>query len=295
VAARAVSSRGASHPAACSPSTPSRFRHRPFRGVRRLIDLRPPAFRCLRGTARALELGARALTCVAAGVLNRRQLAEAIAGSWDDFFTAEEQILSGLMPWERAFYERFLKPDDEVVIIGSGTGRDLIALAQAGYRVRGIEPSVDAAAIAGGMLAKLGIEAGVETAGVEDAALDHLTDAYVFSWFCYSYIPGRTTRVAILRRLRAHLRPGGRVLISYLTADTAGRRLPVRLTNVAARLTGSDWRAEANDALRPAARGVYFEHAFVPGELEGEANSAGLTVIFNERRAEAIAVLANTS
>jgi SAM-dependent methyltransferase len=250
-------------------------------------------FTCLQRVARGLELGARGLVCLAAGVLDRRHLGRAIAQSWDDFLTAEAQILGGLMPWEQAFYQRFLKPDDDVVVVGCGTGRDLIALIRAGYRARGVEPAPAAAAIARQMVTKLGLEARVEACGIEHAAVDGAVDAYVFSWFCYSYIPERETRVAILGRLRQRLRRDGRILISYLTAETPGRRVPTAVTNFAARLTRSDWRAEANDALTPATRGLYFEHAFLPGELEGEAEAAGLTVIFNERRAEAIAVLAN--
>ena len=110
--------------------------------------------------------------------------------------------------------------------------------------------------------------------------------AVIFSWFCYGYIPHRQTRIAVLRNVTPHLKPGGRVLISYVPAEGTPRFLPIGLTRLATRLTRSDWRPELGDVLGPITadrRSVRYEHMFLEGELENEARAAGLTMVFHER------------
>jgi len=34
-------------------------------------------------------------------------------------------------------------------------------------------------------------------------------DVFIFSWYCYSYIPDRATRISALRAASRHLAPGG--------------------------------------------------------------------------------------
>jgi SAM-dependent methyltransferase len=88
-------------------------------------------------------------------------LSWAIAQAWEDFGQTESHVLSGLMPWEHEFYSRFLKPQDDILIVGCGSGRDLIALRRAGHRVVGLEVAPRAAAVARAMLKKHGLVAPV--------------------------------------------------------------------------------------------------------------------------------------
>ena len=203
-------------------------------------------------------------------------------------------ILSGLMPWERALYDHFLKPEDRILVVGCGTGRDLIALLKLGYRVEGLDVAPRAIAVAGRMLERQGLSAELYTGPIEAVALPGSFDAFVFSWFCYGYIPQTDTRVEVLRKVRAHLRPRGRILICYIPAERPPRRLPIWLTRFVARLTRSDWRPELGDVIGPATRhrhAIHYEHQFWEGELENEARAAGLAVIHHERGEVGTAVL----
>ena len=81
------------------------------------------------------------------------------------------------------------------------------------------------------------------------------------------------------------LNPGGRILISCQVVPTAPHRLPIRLTQCVARITGSDWRPEYGDMLQPSWRDIrlaHYEHFFQRGALEAEARAAGLTIVFHE-------------
>jgi SAM-dependent methyltransferase len=246
------------------------------------------------GAGHSLHLASRASMYLAAGTLRLRDLREAIANTWHEFFRSETSIRSGLMNWESAFYGRFLKPEDHVLLVGSGTGRDLIALLKLGYRVDGLDVSARAIALARRMLDKERLAAELSTGAIETVPLVASFDAFVFSWFCYGYIPQTSSRIAVLRKVNAHLNPGGRILISYVPAERPPRSLPIRLARLAARLTRSDWRPELGDVIGPGGgdrRAIRYEHQFQEGELDGEARAAGLTVVFHERDDVGTAVL----
>lgn len=240
-------------------------------------------FVSLQRLARVLELGARALVCLGAGALRRDQLNRALTERWQEYGTDEATALSGLMLWEREFYDRFLKPDDEILVVGCGTGRDLIAFLQAGYRAHGLEPASRAAASARMTLARLGLSARITVGRIETTAIDQPFDVYVFSCYCYSYIPQRATRVAVLRAVAERLKPGGRILLCCVTCNRPPHPLPRALTRGVAWLTRAGWRSEPTDMIWPGAPGLHFEHQFGPGEIEEEAHAAGLRVVFQDR------------
>ena len=262
---------------------------------------RKAPYNLLRGAARAFELASPAsiylvegATYLAAGTLRLQELRGAIANTWEEFGRSEDQILSGLMDWESALYDRFLKPEDRILVVGCGTGRDLIALLKLGYRVEGLDVARRAVALARRMLEKEGLQAELHTGPIEAVALPESFDVFTFSGSCYGYIPQADSRIGVLRKIKAHLTPGGRVLISYDPAEEPPRSLAIGLTRFMARLTRSDWRPERGDVIGRAAGNepaISYEHNFREGELEDEARAAGLTVVFHERRDVGTAVL----
>jgi 2-polyprenyl-3-methyl-5-hydroxy-6-metoxy-1,4-benzoquinol methylase len=256
--------------------------------------LRKALYTLLRVTARVLERASRAFVYLAAGTLRLHELRQAIADTWEDLGREEGYILSGLMVWEKAFYGRFLKPADRILLVGCGTGRDLIALLKLGYRVEGLDVAPGAIGLARHILEKEGLRSELYTGPIEAVALRGNFDAVVFSLYSYGLIPHSETRVGVLRKVMAHLNPGGRILISYNPADQRPRSLPIRLTRLLARLTRSDWHVELGDVIDAAAndwRRILYEHRFQNGELETEARAAGLAIVFDERGKEGTAVL----
>ena len=232
----------------------------------------------------------------AAGALRLKDLHAAIRREWDEIGASQLEGYkgSGLMSWERDFYLRFLKPDDRVLVIGCGAGRDLLALLELGYRAEGLDVAPKCTVIAGQLLRERGFEVPLYTGAIEAVDLPGKFDAFIFSWFCYSYIPQSETRIHVLRKLRDHLNPGGRILVTYSPAKTLPRRLPIRLTRLVASLSGSDWQPEYGDVFQVAGRGLHFvhyEHQFTRESLEGEARAAGLKVVFHERGEEGMTVL----
>jgi SAM-dependent methyltransferase len=250
-------------------------------GPRRIV-----AIACLE-TGRLFARAGRVFNYLAAGTQHISDLRNGVERSWEDFNVRDADVASGLMAWEEDLVSRFLRAGDRVLVVGSGTGRDLIALAERGYRVAGVEPSWRARAVAERALQQRQLSAQIAGAFFEDAEVAGPFEAIVFSYYCYCYIPQPERRVAILRKAGALLAPGGRVFVSYF-ARTRGSPPLTALARVAARLSRSDWRPQEGDVLYPLAAAdrarplFHFEHVFVPGEVDAEGASAGLRVAYRK-------------
>lgn len=240
---------------------------------------RPAVFWWLARLAHVCHVAGRGFLQMGAGVLDTDDLGGVIGERWKAFGLGESYVDAGFFPWEGDFYGRFLEASDSILVVGCGTGRDLIALLRAGHAASGLEVASEAAARARAMLAQRGLRADVITGGIEDTLLPVCFDAIVFSWCCYSYIPSRARRVAVLRKAHSYLKPGGRILLSYVASSGAARSLTLAAS--VATITRSSWRPEPGDGLWSVNRGLHFEHAFLVEHLEGEARDAGLEVLFH--------------
>jgi SAM-dependent methyltransferase len=246
--------------------------------------------------ARTFERTATLWFYAAAGAARLADLRAGIRLEWDAAAVShcDGYDALGLMGWERDFYLRFLKPDDRVLVVGCGAGRDLLALLDLGYRAEGVDVSPRATTMARGFLQERGREAPIYTGAIETVPLPGLFDAFIFAWFCYSYIPESGTRVRALRKLSEHLNPGGRILVTYAPATRMPRRLPIQLTRFVAWLSRSDWRPEYGDFIRLAddsRRFEHYEHQFTREGFEEEARAGGLTVAFHDGGEVGLAVL----
>jgi SAM-dependent methyltransferase len=139
-------------------------------------------------------------------------------------------------------------------------------------------------------LRELGLEAALVPDFFEDADIRGPFDAIIFSYFCYGYIPVSARRVAVLRKARGLLAPGGRIFVSYVVTARPHRLLP-RLANIAAAVTRSDWRLEPGDSISmtfDAGRRAcfFFDHAFTTAELLDEIAAAGLDVVHHRTAAD---------
>ncbi len=159
-------------------------------------------------------------------------------------------------------------------------------------RLADLRAVIQRTATARHVIQKRALEPTIYTGGIETFELPGRFDAFIFSWFCYSYIQQSKTRIRVLGRLREHLNPGGRILISYNPGEARPRHLPIRLTQLVAWLCRLDWHPEYGDHLSILGRRtLHYEHQFTPEKLEGEARAAGLSVEFHETAEESRAVL----
>jgi SAM-dependent methyltransferase len=230
--------------------------------------------------AQLLARAARALHHLAAGTLRIADLRVGIEDVWERTSPSDAAIAAGLMEWEEEVIRRFVTLEDRVLLVGSGPGRDFVALVARGYRVTGVEPARRAIATARRHLDERGLSADIVEGFFEDVPLPGSFDVIMFSHCCYSFIPGSGRRIAALRKAADHLTPSGRIVISYLT-EPSGHPALMRMARLSAALSGSDWRPERGDIVHPvdpAAPLYHYEHPFTAEEIEAEARAAGLRV-----------------
>jgi SAM-dependent methyltransferase len=217
---------------------------------------------------------------LAAGTLSVADLRTGTTYLWERDEARDDAVAAGLMPWEEDLVSRFLRPQSSVLLVGSGPGRDLIALVAQGYKVTGVEPAARALTTARKHLERRGLSADLIEGYFEDVDVAKVFDVIIFSYCCYSFIPESARRIDVLRKAAAHLGEGGRVIISYMV-HRSGHPALMQLARLTAAITGSGWHPERGDALQSldAARPLfYYEHSFQPGEIEAEAAAAGFAV-----------------
>ena len=223
----------------------------------------------------------RVFNYLAAGTLRIDDLRAGIKHSGERDEVRDEAIAAGLMDWEADLVTRFIKPQDLVLLVGSGPGRDLVALAGKGYRVTGVEPARRATATARRHLKSRGLSADIIEGFFEDVEVrPKRFDVIIFSYCCYSFIPESGRRIGVLRKAAAHLADRGRIILSYMVHHP-GHPVWVQLARMSATISGSDWRPERGDVLHPldATRPFFhYEHPFRPGEIDAEVAAAGLRV-----------------
>jgi SAM-dependent methyltransferase len=256
---------------------------------------RPAVARAAFAVSNLLIRAARLAAYAGLGALRRSQLVDLIRHEWDEYGRSGWDWFAVLWDWEKDFYLKNLRAGDRVLLVGCGTGRDLVPLLEAGYAVDGLDLSPASIEICRGHLAHRGLSAPLLVGSVDEAPLSGPYDVVLFSWYAYGYLVGRSARVGALRRLAAHLAPGGRILFSYVLHEPKTSRVPTALARAVGALTGSDWRAEHGEMLtvgggrrRPV---IHFERRFEPHEVADEVAEAGLRLASHDHEDNGCVVL----
>jgi SAM-dependent methyltransferase len=203
---------------------------------------------------------------------------------WRRYGTSEDDVDAGLELWEQRLYDNRLRRGDRVLLVGCGAGRDLLALAERGYEVTGLDPMPELVESAQEHLRRRGLNATVRQGFVEAAELNGPYDVVILAGCSYCYVSGTKTRISTLARLKTSVSARGLLIVTFAAAQ---RRSPlfVGMTRLASWLSGSDWKAEHGDSLSRgyfARRLLRYEHLFVPGEVARECAEAGWRLIAEE-------------
>lgn len=233
------------------------------------------------GFRRSLERVERALLYATTGSRPLHDLRSAGVGAWTHRQTPDAELFAGWEPWERAIVA-FISPNERVLVAGCGSGRDLLALAAMGCRAAGVDPVPGAIATARRIIQENQLDIPVQVGFFDEAPIEGEYDVVSFSGMCYGYIPERARRTAALRKAAALVGPSGRILISHVRCHEHPWRRSVAIGRLAGRLSRTDWRLEPGDVLTidEETRAPFYEHWFTPGELDAEADEAGLHVAF---------------
>lgn len=203
--------------------------------------------------------------------------------TWQAFYDTHPSHDSRLLPWETDFVDRFVARGEDVLLIGCGSGRDLVPLVERGCRVTGIDPVRSSLDIARRTLADRGLTASLIEGFIEEASIPGTFDAVIFSYYCYSTIPESARRVAMLHKAASALNPGGHIVLSVGSNTPRPRALLVGVGRLSGALCRSDWQLEPGDLVwnnRQSGPSYSYTHVFEDGEIEREATAAHLSVAY---------------
>jgi hypothetical protein len=179
---------------------------------------------------------------------------------------------SGLWLWEDDMMARYFEGKRQLVLVGAGAGREVLALQQLGYEVKGFECNADLVKNANIMLEGEGFPATVELSPPDICPpSNQIFDGLIVGWGAYMLIQGRTKRIALLKSMREQGNTGAPLLVSFFVRrpDEQRYKIIAALGNFFRRLAGRDL-IEVGDDLEPEQ-----VHYFTEEELSKELAEAG--------------------
>src|SRR6267154_3240910 len=240
----------------------------------------PPLYLFLERLLRWVNNGATSLIQgLSLGLLSNIQLERLTEHRYATSFSsyAEESYLnSGFFLWEREAIQRYFPTGRRVLVAAAGAGREMIALARAGFLVDGFDCCAPLVESGRNELRKQGIVAKLEYSppSAVPATDDHY-DAVLVGFSGYMYIAGRDRRISFLRDLCRFLNPGAPLMVSFTEGSSGRRRAWTARIGTAVRRLRLSTPVEEGDWLQTG-----FQHHFVWQEIFSEMSEAGMELAY---------------
>ena len=196
-----------------------------------------------------------------------------------------------LEPIETEIFDRHHIHFGKMLVLGSGWGREAIAIAQRGVAVVGMDTDLTAVRTARELAKAAGVAARFHQANfLELPYAGSSFDFVLLSHSMYSAIPRVSQRHALLTDIGRLLKPNGLVILGFLPEQlpvSRLRRLSTRLNATLVKLPGTNHTYQPGDDCV----GEHFIHWFKDvGEIRNEFEGAGVTIL--EINWEGMAVVA---
>lgn len=212
------------------------------------------------------------------GLLSRRQLTGIDETYYDgsSLYVAESYNRQGLWRWEQAAIEKHFSGVRRIVVTSAGGGREVLALAKAGYEVAGFEPHPGLAGFGSRLLAVEGLTASIDPSPRDRWPAGAIgADGAIVGWGGYMLISGRAHRVTFLHDAAKQLPAGAPILLSFFVRAGTPRRFRVAagVANPLRRLLRRG-PVDIGDALMP-----NLVHFFTHAEVAAELAEAGFDLV----------------
>jgi len=252
---------------------------RPGRRLRKLMIV-PPLYLFLERLLLWINNGAiSVIQGLSLGLLSNTDLERLTEYRYSVSFSslAEEAYLnSGFFIWEREAIRRYFSPGGRILVAAAGAGREMIALARAGFLVDGFDCCAPLVEAGRNELRKQGIHAKLEY--VPPSAVpgrDGHYDAVLVGFSGYMYIAGRDRRIRFLRDLCRFLNPGAPLMVSFTEGSSGRRRVWTARIGTAVRRLRLAKPVEEGDWLKTG-----FQHHFFRQQIFSEMSEAGIELAY---------------
>ena len=191
-------------------------------------------------------------------------------------YAEESYVNSGFFIWEREAIRHYFPPGGRVLVAAAGAGREMIALAHAGFAVAGFDCCAPLVEAGRSELSKQGIDAKLECVPPSTVPnADGHYDAVMVGFSGYMYIAGRDRRISFLRKLCRFLNPGAPLMVSFTEGSSGRRRVwTARIGTAVRRLRLAD-PVEEGDWLKTG-----FQHHFIRQQIFSEMSEAGIELAY---------------
>lgn len=197
------------------------------------------------------------------------------------YIVSEEHIRRGLFDWEAPIVERYFRKGSRILVAAAGTGREILALRNAGFHAEGFECNLHL--IRTGQSA---FDALREPYPVAFSPADKVPqgpaiyEGLVVGWTAYSHIPTKTRRTQFLQALRARSLPHSPLIASFFTRNAGSRydkiaHATAKISRVLS-LAHSAGPVELGDDLHQ----IGYVHRFTQQEIEAELKAAGFQMLY---------------
>lgn len=241
--------------------------------------------KCLESVGSLFRFSAGLLNGFLPVLLTPAQLTKLTRSCYRNTYTDEfsSRILAfdeqNLAPSEADILDRYNLRSGRMLVLGSGCGRETIAIARRGIEAVGVESNDIAVRAASRLAKRLGVRAHFQQADfLSPPYLPASFDYVLLSSIMYSAIPGMSLRQAWLRDLFRILTPDGLGILSFESKHAPRSRLGmlrIRLNRMLAKLPGANSAYQTGDNCTDG----HFLHEFQDEEeIRRELTNTGLMI-----------------
>jgi len=160
------------------------------------------------------------------GFFNRENLydIDQIYYDKDKMYRDDEYNKSGLWEWEQKVIEKYFSGCKNLLLIGAGGGREILALSRLHYQVDGYECNENLVKFANQLITQEGLNSEVKLVSRDSCPeTNQKYDGVIIGWGAYMLIQGKNKRVEFLKELKEKINLQSPILLSFYCYQKTNR------------------------------------------------------------------------
>ena len=130
----------------------------------------------------------------------------------------------GFFDWEAPLIERYFRKGSRILVAAAGTGREILALRDAGFSADGFECNPSLLAAGRKIFEQLGQSHSVVFCEPDRVPTGpQIYEGLIVGWSAYTHIPTRLRRVRFLQALRGRTLPHSALVMSFFIRNESSR------------------------------------------------------------------------